>query len=438
MATYIPLRLFFGIGLTISLWYFASLFIKDKKNLNISFYCLLIGGGITSLLVAGACLIYKKSSMSDFFYFYQAIEGGATWWFLNVFRNFFYVTETMYHFLFILTLVCILKKFWKLSLLFLFLTLFAHPFTGFQLGLVYIGYFLASILIEKSNRRQYFIFGACAIVIYFSFLYYNLIWLRQFPGHDYVVKQWELYQFILPLRGLFVSYGIWLCFGLYAILRYFKFFLLSSNWRLLLVILAVNPLLVMHHYFSPYIIQPAHFSHGYLFTVLVLFTFFLFEKWKGYTNHLKKLFQRPILICVVMVIIAFDNLCFMYFVYDSGKSRGCTITKEEKETLDFLSVQKKQLTVVTRDSIVGYLIPVFTRHKTVVGHYAVTPDVDTKKILISNLIDKGQLDLFRECVDINAIIVSNNDEALLAKYSFFKKFKKVFCNRKFSIYLIDT
>jgi len=436
MFTYIPIRIIFGILLTIAIWHFTSLFFEDKRVRNISFYCLMIGGGISSWLGI-ITLIQGNTSINQYFQHLAYIEGMAGWWFLNIFRNFFYATEIVYHFLFFLTLLFVLKKYWRLSLLSLALTLYAHPYTGFQLGLIYTSYFFLSFLLEQGDKKKYLLFGVYASFLVSLFLFYNLFWLRCFPQHRELMDELMGVEYAtLSFREQIICYGIWLWFGFYTVVRYFKHIINSRYWRLAFILMAVSFILVNHHHFTPYSAQPAHFSRGYIFTPLVLFTFYLYEKKVHYKSGFTKHFQKPLFIVLFIIITAIDNMCFLPLAYSVAKQPPATITKAERDILQFLSTQNRRFVIATTNVSIGYLITVFTDHDAFFGYIHHTPKRDIKRSLMQHLIQKGDLTLLREFKNINVIILTEAEKELVSRYNFFKQWERIFQNEEFAVYLI--
>lgn len=437
MFVYIPIRIIFGMLLTVIMWHFASLFFKDKRVLTISFYCLMIGGGVSSWLGVIGCLRRWKISSVQFFNYVGYFEGTAGWWFLNVFRNFFYATETVYHVLFFLTLFLVLKRFWKSSLLFFALTLYAHPYTGLQLGLIYLCYFFLSFFLEHDGRKKYLLYGACSSFLFALFLSYNLFWLRGFPQHKQLMNELMGVDYgMLALRELIICYGIWLWLGFYAVIRYFKDIISSRNWRLILILLGVSFMLANHQHFTPYSAQPAHFTHGYVFIPLVLFTFYLYETKIQYINGFTTFLQKPLFIVLFIIITALDNLCFLPRAYEMAQLEPMTITRTEKNVLQFLSTLDRRFVIASTNMSIGYLITLFTEHDAVFGNIHITPKRNVKRSLMQDLIEKGDLSLLREYKNINVIILTKAEKELVSHYNFFKQWRSVFKNEEFSVYLI--
>ena len=131
-----------------------TVLLSNTRVANIVFYCLMISGGGISTGLGVMAVATGKIPIAQFFHNLAFIEGMAGWWFLNIFRNFFYATEILYHVIFFGTMLLVIKKRWGLSLISLALMLYAHPYTGFQLGLVYTGYFFLSFIVEQHEKKN--------------------------------------------------------------------------------------------------------------------------------------------------------------------------------------------------------------------------------------------------------------------------------------------
>lgn len=437
MSVYLPIRIIFGVLLTILVWHLASLFFPNLRMANIVFYCLMISGGGISTWLGVMAVASGKVAIAQFFHNLAFIEGMAGWWFLNIFRNFFYATEILYHFLFFLTLLLVLKRRWWLSLLCLALMLYSHPYTGFQLGLVYVGYFFLSFVVEQHEKKKFFLFGLYASILVVIFVAYNVLWLRSFPQHRELMNELMGVDYaVLGFRKLIICWGIWLLTGAYGAVRYFKSLITSPEWRLVLTLLIVTFALVNHHYITPFRVQPAHFSHGYVFTPLVLITFYAYEKVIHQGHGLARLLQNSLLIGVFISITALDNLCYLPRMYEMAQQPPATITGAESSVIQFLSNQKHRHVVATTNESIGYLVTVFTEHDAVIGYLHHTPQSELKKKLLLDLIYKGDEILLREYKNIDMLVLSPDEKESVSRYSFYARWKELFHNEAFYVYAI--
>jgi len=438
MSVYLPIRLVVGILLTIAVWHLASLFFPNMRVAHIVFYCLMISGGGISTWLGGMAVVTGKVALTQFFHNLAFVEGMAGWWFLNIFRNFFFATETLYHFIFFITLLLVIKKRWTLSLIFLALMLYAHPYTGFQLGLVYTGYFFLSFLLEQHEKKQYFLSGLYGSVLLLIFIIYNVLWLRSVPQHRELMNELMGVEYaVLGFRKLIICWGIWLPFGLYGAVRYFKPLITSREWRLVLTLLVVSFLLVNHHYIASFRVQPAHFSHGYVFTPLVMITFYVYEKAIRQGGGLAKLLKSPLLICTFIFITALDNVCYMPRMYAMAQQPPATITAAENGTLQFLSTLQQRHVVATTNESIGYLLTVFTEHDAVIGYLHHTPQRELKEKMLRDLIHKGDQSLLSEYKNIDILVLSPAEKEQISRYNFFAGWKELFHNESFYAYLIN-
>lgn len=437
MSVFIPIRILFGLLFTIAVWHLASLLFPNMRISAIVFYCLMICGGGISTGLGVMAVASGKAPISQFFHNLAFIEGMAGWWFLNLFRNFFYATEILYHFIFFATLLLVLKKRWMWSLLFLAMMLYAHPYTGFQLGLVYTGYFFLSYLVEQHEKKKYFLMGLCGSILLLIFIGYNVLWLRKFPQHRELMNELMGVEYaVLGIRKLIICWGIWLPFGLYGAVRYFKPLIASREWRLVLSLLVVSFALVNHHYIMPVRVQPAHFSHGYVFTPLVLITFYVFGKAIQRGNRAAMLLQAPLLIGAFIFVTALDNVCYVPRMYAMAQIPPATITAAENNVIQFLSAQRQRHVVATTNESIGYLLTAFTEHDAVVGYIHHTPQSELKKKMLLDLLRNGDESLLHIYKNIDVLVLSPSEKDEISRYIFFKKWKELFHNEEFFVYAV--
>lgn len=435
MLTYLPVRIVFGLLLAISIWHFCSHFFKEKSVVEICFLCLMTSGGFATLLG----LIFMKFNglnLAQFLFNPLYFEGFATWCFINFFRNYFYTTEIIYHFLFVITLVCVLKEKWLLSFIFFILALYAHPYTGIQLGLTYLFYLFLSYLIDSNHRSKYIRLGCAAFILFSLFLFYNVIWLNGFPEHRKIMQS-LLVPFIIPFLGLMVGCGVWLWIGVYIVIRYFKNIISSNDWRLIFSLLCIT-FILMYHYLltSNFMIQPAHFSRGYPFIALVPLTFYFFQQNLHGSNFLLTLSKNQFLKILIILFLALDNICFLPIAYRTNQPFMRYMAKTYMDVMDYLSSQNNEFVIATSNPYFGYLIPVFTKHRAVISYLWLTPNFNLKKELLNNLINKGEVIFLEEYKNIDLIIVNKEEQALISRYPFYAGWKEIFQNEDYFVYSI--
>jgi hypothetical protein len=243
---------------------------------------------------------------------------------------------------------------------------------------------------------------------------------------------------VLGFRKLIICWGIWLPLGAYGAVRYFKPLIASREWRLVLTLLVVSFLLVNHHYLTPFRVQPAHFSHGYVFTPLVLITFYAYEKAIRHGSSLAKLLQNPLLIAAFIFTTALDNVGYVPRMYAMAQVPPATITAEENNVIQFLSAQKQRHVIATTNEPIGYLLTAFTEHDAVVGYIHHTPQSEPKKKMLLDLINKGDETLLREYKNIDVLVLSPAEKDAISRYVFFKGWKKLFKNEEFYVYQVGA
>jgi hypothetical protein len=181
-------------------------------------------------------------------------------------------------------------------------------------------------------------------------------------------------------------------------------------------------------------VQPAHFSHGYVFTPLVLITFYAYEKIISRGNRLARLLQNPLLMVAFIVFAALDNVCYLPRMYAMAQVPPATITAAESTVIQFLSAQKQRHVVATTNESIGYLLTVFTEHDAVTGYIHHTPQSELKKKMLLDLIGNGDETLLNVYKNIDVLVLSPAEKEALCRYIFFKKWRELLHNEEFYMY----
>jgi len=438
MLSYIPLRIIFGTLLTVSIWKIIHVLFKDQDIRYGCFYCLLFGGG-TAGIISLFYALAGQIKFSQLFICSKYLEGAATWCFVDLFRNYFYATEIIYHLMFFVTLWCVFKAYWRTSLFFFALTLYAHPYNGLQLAFTYLLFLFLSLFIEnKKDRPQYLRTFIAACVLFIFFLYYNLFWMACFPESAKISKINAALRYIIHLPGLIMGCGIWFFVGIFAVIRYYKQFVVSKNWRLIVCLFLATFVLMYHHVLITKIIQPAHFSRGYPFFCLVLFTFYLIQENDFLHRVFAGLSKNVVIGAFMIMFVSFDNICFLPVAYRTDTPALRYMPHSEKEVMDFLENRKEQDVVAVNNYLFGYLVPVLTHQRAEISYAFLTPDFTLKRILLARLIQYGDPEFLLRFKNTNVIILTKKENGLVIKYDFFKKWNKLYENKDYFVYLIHA
>lgn len=359
------IRLIFGFAM----FYLGYMILKEffeGKFLKYSFLTLCFGGGLAYVFaIIGS--FFTNLSFNQAFVF---VEYPYDWWFTNLFRVTYYPLEVFSHVLMFASILFFLRKNYKLSSLFYFLTWWSHPFTGATLLCIYALYFIA----ERDKNYKSF------LIISLIFIFYYRIFLYMFPLSRNIAENWK---FLYNARhlGLERYPSAWGIFIIAPIIlgRRIKNLLCERSsqerknrfiiyWIIAELILINNDLIP---FFQGY--QPMHFTRGNLFFPLVVLTFLLLRMER----------KKPLLLMLIFLLSLPDNLIFLHnFVEIGGEVSPALksyqydplrITAEEYDILKKLEEVEETQVILSYNGIISLMIPAYTKHKTVLGQYNYVP-----------------------------------------------------------------
>ncbi|MGH7149290.1 MAG: hypothetical protein ACREIU_01260, partial [Planctomycetota bacterium] len=376
-------RLLAGAALAISLWRLVGVFLPEARERRAAFWILLLSGGLVwlealrRLLVGGGPWtiegIGRTFAESD-------IQGG--WWLQNVFRNFFYGTETVYHALAFRLLYALAAGRDTQACATLLLLLYAHPFTGLQFATITLVWLATERLDGRRGLPLAPLCVSCAGIG--AFLLYNLVWLPRFPSHAEIVERWRrvgLYSDPLPFLRV---YAPWIFLFLAGIPAAKAPGPARPAWRLLLVAFAVTALLMNHHWIlgkeRPF--QPLHFSHGYLFVPIVLLTL----GWALRTRGIGGALRRGPALAALLPLLAIDNVLFLPVAHALAK--GMALPAPQARALDRIVAMRPEQTVLSSQRFLSYFLPTFSPHHVILGHRHLTPKLEERQAAIAAAIER--------------------------------------------------
>ena len=365
------------------------------------------GGGVLSLVG----IVVKLFSKEDITIF--SLDPFQGWWFLNFGRNLIFPLEAFHHAIFFLSIFCVIKERYSLSLLLAFLLSISHPFTGIQLILVLMVLVFIERYFLKEKHIPTFFFLGCIGVFSFHVAYY-FGYLRLFEEHRILMSQWKLNWTLgarfIPADLLVGGLTIWNIRTLDLAKVFFKKF---TN-RLLFVWFFVSFILANHQIFiSP--IQPLHFTRGY--TWIPLF-FMGAETLIGLFIFLDSYSQpvyRYLLIGLIMSLFLMDNTLWIgSFIFKpswvKSESRGLRLSLNQKELLVWLNNnnKSKKYVILSQDLLLGYYVTVYTPFRSWLSHHFNTPYSSLRANELSELFKNGKiLDIWKK---MPVLIVFKNED----------------------------
>jgi hypothetical protein len=210
-----------------------------------------------------------------------------------------------------------------------------------------------------------------------------------------VVEFRRLVSVAMPARYYLWIYGPWLLLAAVALGSSWRACWSSGPWRLVVIVLGVTLVLMNNQlYLRPLgqqPVQPIHFARGYEFFPMIL----LGLRWlcePGRFPWLVRLLRSPAALAALVAVLALDNVFYVRRVVGECRFAPMTVSAGEAAMVGELARIPGQALVLASSTHVGYLTPTFTSHRTLVGHFALTPDLARRSALMAALrTDAGPL-----------------------------------------------
>lgn len=361
--------LMFYLGYKILKEFFEGVYLKT------GFLMLLFGGGLAYFHAFFGSLVFGQGFLES----WRLLEAPYDWWFTNLFRVTFYPLEIFAHVVLFSSILFFIKRRFALSAFFYFLTWWSHPITGAIATAVYLTFFISEILIFKDKQLL-----KCAtffIPIAAVFFWYYLVFIPSFPmSRDLAESFTDLANVNAMHINPFLYTSAW---GIFIIAPIFllrgKLFD-SSKKRFILYWALVEFILINNDLIFPesLIHQPMHFTRGNFFFPLLILTLL------GLQKVLESSFRAraPVLLALIFLLTVPDNLLFLHQFTtvggDYGIPRDSTLnplrlTSAQWDTIEKLEGLKGEQIVLSHDTLTGIMVPVYTHHRTLLGHPDYTP-----------------------------------------------------------------
>jgi hypothetical protein len=346
------------------------------------------GGGLTA--IAGLLGSFVLTGQQHAYWLDNIFlaDTGNGWWGLNWGRTLFIPLEAYYHFLFLLNIYFILKQKWAAAACSALFLSISHPFTGIEYLLIMNGWLLLEKIFYKNKNIPYWYWGAIFSVTLFHAWYY-LVYLNSFPAHKQIFSQYSVgwsYSLLIAIPAYCLVAA--LSFLNAYINRPVKKFLSIPHQRLFLCWAIIAFLLSKHEWFMK-AMQPVHFTRGYVWSGLFLFSL---PALLWLINYLRQSASRKWLLYGFIFIFLSDNI-----LWTTNLLRGTNniegeghITKDTQQVLDFLksNAGNKDL-LVGNASLVNYLANVYTHTNAWVSHPYNTPKREERILQMQNFLETG-------------------------------------------------
>lgn len=348
------------------------------------------GGGLLALSGIPVHFL-RPPDGQDFFDRIFYLDPGWGWWGLNLGRSFFITCEAFYHFLFLLSVLLVLKKKWKPALLTVFVLSVSHPFTGIELLAILCAWLvLEKVFIKNKTIPWYFVAGTGLIMAFH--LFYYMYYLDRFPDHHSVSEQFSV-NWRLRFFSMIPAYAIVAPLAFLAIFKFSKpgSYFKDPVHRLFLCWLIVVLLLVNHEMFMK-ARQPIHFTRGYDWTGFFLLGLPAIEP---LLNYLKKINYGKLLVGIFVFLFLSDNFLWItnYIRFTDKTKAVMYISPEQKEILEVIKKEADRTSlVVTGDIDLAMLSTVYSPAYPWISNIYTTPFYLSKKEKFDRFIQTGMPD----------------------------------------------
>ncbi len=267
-------RVLFSAAMFASLAVLIQIYFPSRRMYWIVYSIVAMGGGIA--WIAAICLYpsWPTEAKGSLLLAQWWLEDHYHWWFLNIFRNVFYPFEVFYHFLFLGMVVSLLRGHRGWALVWYAMGLASNPFLGVHLSAILIPTLLMDWWKSPNAVVRLVSCGAVGLVM-LVLAYYKL-----FLGHWEVGRSLEKLHAAaatepLSAKDAFLGYGPFLVLLLASLfnLQFLKRQCRRRGRRILLIWIGTTAFLVNNSRFIKPGLQPMHFTRGYLFLPLVLWSF---------------------------------------------------------------------------------------------------------------------------------------------------------------------
>lgn len=362
----------------------------DARHSNKTVLLLIWGGGIISL----SCLLLRPfmTTSLNFWSSIYYLDPEDGWWGLNLGRSLLFGTESYYHFLFLSSILFLLRKKWLAAMLVAFVLSFSHPFTGIHLLLVISAWITMERIIFRNKDIPWWLFGAAGLLMAVH-LYYYLVYLPSFPDHKSVSEQYSVnwnYRNYRALPAFIPAYIlVFILFMISLRIERVRIFFSRSNNRLLICLAGVTIVLCNHDLFMKPM-QPIHFVRGY--------------EWMAYflmgvpalhylMNRLKKLKAGQWALILGMLLLLSDNLLWITNYVKTARDNETTLSDRQQLLLKLIQpvVDNTTLIIGSDPFLMPYCL-VYTNGYAWISHPYTTPFYKQKLEAYKEFMSKGVID----------------------------------------------
>lgn len=393
---------------------------------NIVFLLLTWGGGVTAFAGLIANQTIFKGTYPGFWGGIYMIDPGNGWWGMNFGRILIISTEAFYHLLFVAGIFLIIKHRWTPALVASFVVCWSHPFTGVEYLAIVCGWLFLEKFFLKNKAIPWWVFGSFYL-LFFLHLFYYLFFLNQYPEHKKLFNVFSV-DWGYSFRVFIPAYL------LVAVLAGFTFYrqklksvFREEHQRLFFAWAFIAFLLSNHEWFiKP--IQPIHFTRGYIWLGLFLFSI------PGLLKILDTLKNKKVALAVFILLFLSDNILWYADAFKSKQNHE-TVRHISQDTEEILSWLQHHTTtndlLVSNEYPVSYLSNAYASSYSWTGHRYNTPDFTLKKQQALEFLKTGIP--LQEWKESHLLILVNKNQASIPVAQNLKK-NRLFENKTYEIF----
>ncbi|CAN5450774.1 hypothetical protein BH09SUM1_BH09SUM1_06280 [soil metagenome] len=306
-------------------------------------------------------------------------------WLLSPARVFLMTQELYYHALLYAGLLTFWKRRWWWCVAIMAIMWMSHPFTA-VIGAALIGGGIAlELCCDREFRRSFPIgVGAAMAAVQILGLSYYQLFLPSYEVHREVVANFSLpvslqistapWSYVLFASGIFLPGAV-----IFLLSNRGRASLFSDpSVRFLIFWFMAIVLLTEHDKFVSHPVQPLHFARGYLLPPVALLAL------RGLLEIRKRWPGRPPrdyrLVIYVLALLTVPDTFFFFVAYPSRAeyvwNAGAWLPHGDAEVIEYLKTQPPAIILTIEEkptSGLGYEIPTWTRHRTILAHGCNTP-----------------------------------------------------------------
>lgn len=346
------------------------------------------GGGLTAIIGIAGSLILSGHAYPDWLDGIHLADPSNGWWGLNWGRTLFIPLEAYYHFLFLLNIYLILKQKWKAGLLLSLFLSISHPFTGIEyLLIINTWIFFEKFLLRNKNIPYWYLAGITGITVFHG--WYYMIYLNSFPEHRQLFSQYSA-RWTYSLLIIIPAYCLVgaLSFLTACINKPLKKLLSLPHQRLFLCWALISFLLSKHEWFiKP--MQPIHFTRGYIWAGLFLFSL---PGLIWSINYLQKSRLKKWGLVGLILILLSDNILWTTNILRKKETTEWEghISIDTEKVLAFLKKTGSTMDLLIGNApLVNYLSNVYTPANSWVSHPFNTPNREKRIKIMQDFIQNG-------------------------------------------------